>query len=149
MTEEIKTTIENNQETRDTVITEVTSIAKEEEKTGQKINVPNDAELVRRASISLFRSKRILVELAGKMSKKALLRSISAGFDLAQEGIPVYLKTPEEKQFFAHAQRVFSDKFIILQNQINEELKKRKEEQNKQVQNTEQQPETKEGEQNG
>lgn len=110
------------------VLTEVTTIAKEEAKTGQKIIPENltQEELVKRASMSLIKSRKQLAEVFGKLSKKATIRLVLAAFDLPTEGLPVYLVSQEEKLGFALAQACFSSKFIIIQNAINNQLLEQK-----------------------
>jgi len=106
--------------------TEVTSIAKEEEKTGKKINVPKPEELVAKASQSLFGCRRTIEQMMLKMSKRQIIRSVNAILDLPADGLPVKLKSKEEKLMYAIGQRAMSDRFIIIQHHINEEMKNAK-----------------------
>jgi len=110
--------------TNEVTQTEVTSIQKEEEKTGQKINVPSAEELVSRAGGSFITNKKYLAELFPKLSSRAKNRVLLAILDLPTDGIPVNLKEDEEKLCFALGQRVISDRFILTQHYINEERKR-------------------------
>lgn len=116
------------------VLTEVTSIAKEEAKTGTKINTPTAEELVTRASSSIIVNTRRISELiygkeAGdkyKISRKGMNRVLLAILNLPTEGVPVNLKTQEEKLIFALGQRLIGDRFILTQYHISEEMKKQR-----------------------
>lgn len=109
------------------VQTEVTTIAKEEKKTGQKINVPTPEELVANAQGNMIRGKKELSLLLPKMGKKAMQRAILAGLDLPTGGIPVKLRTKEEKYAFGVIQNMISSRFLVMQHHISQELKKQKE----------------------
>ncbi len=96
------------------VNTEVTSIKDMEQKTGQQIVVPDAEKLVMMASTSLVRCRKRAKELMMKMSKRELVRAVTAFLDLPQDGLPVYLKTEDEKLLFATGQRAISDRYIIV-----------------------------------
>lgn len=132
---ESKIELEEGRETVDLqseVKTQVTSIAKEEEKTGQKIDLPKGEELAQRASMSLIkRLSRIEQMLSSKdprykVSARDLKRAIIAGINLPSDGLPVQLKSNESKELFALIQGAISDRFILMQYHISEELKKQK-----------------------
>ncbi len=114
-------------ETNKELVTEVTSIAKEEERTGQKIKMPSAEEMVQRASLSLIRNLQQLKILMPKLSGRGRVRATLAGLQLPVDGVPVSLKKEEEQLVFALIQRTISDRFIILQHHISQELKKEKE----------------------
>ena len=112
------------------VLTEVVSIASEEQRTGQSIPVPNAQNLVVQASSSLFRMRRRFNEILPTMSKKQILRAMNAILDLPTADLPVYLKTAEEKELFAVGQRAIMDRYTIItdhvikeKQRITEELK--------------------------
>lgn len=121
--------------------TEVTSIAKEMEKTGKEIKVPSVEELVKRASISYIQNIKLLNDLVtGKsgseyrISRKGMSRVLTAILQLPEEDLDVTLKDDAEKGAFILGQRVLADRFILTQHHINEEmqrLKKEKEEKEK------------------
>lgn len=123
--------MENKQE----ILTEVTSIAEEEKKTGTKINVPKPEELVARASSSLIANQRYLANLLDKkeggtkyvISRKGMNRVLNAILALPVEGIPVKLQSNEEKAAFAIGQNIVRDMFIIMANHAFNEAKKSKE----------------------
>ncbi len=128
-----------------TPVTEVTSIAKEEEKTGQKIELPSAEELVARASSSVIGNLQAMKRLIGAkngsqyvISRKGMNRIMEAIFDLPTEGQKVMLQGKEEKQAFFIGQNLMRSLFILMQNHVNEEMKKRKE-----AQETAKQEETK------
>lgn len=114
------------------VTTEVTSIQQEEEKTGQQIKVPSPEELVARASSSMIVNKKLLNELVSgktgnkyKVSRKSLCRILLSILDLPTGGLPVNLKSQEEKLGFALGQKMIADRFILTQHHISQEMKKR------------------------
>lgn len=119
--------------------TKVTSIQQEEEKSGQKINVPSPEELVARASSSMITNKEHLRRLIanrqpnGKfaLNRKAMNRIVLAILDLPTDGLPVELKSESEKMAFALGQRMIADRFVIMQHHISQELRKRREKENK------------------
>lgn len=104
------------------LVTEVTSIAKEDEKTGVKTNIPSPEELVSKAVVSIHRSRQGLMNILGGLSKKATMRVLNAIFELPQAKLPVTLRGDEEKLAFALGQRIQSDRFIIIQHYINKEI---------------------------
>lgn len=104
--------------------TEVTSISKEEEKTGKKIKVPTEQELVAKANMSFIASKIAFSNIFKRLSSKQKCRVSDAVLDLPIDGVPVLLKTPEEKQAFLYGQRVLSDRFLITYYHIAEEQRK-------------------------
>jgi hypothetical protein len=108
-------------------VTEVTSIAKEEEKSGVKANIPSPDQLVANAAASMQRSRMGLMNILSKLSKKGTARVLNAIFELPQDNLPVTLKGPEEKMAFALGQRIQSDRFLIIQHFINKEIMSRKE----------------------
>jgi hypothetical protein len=105
-------------------LTEVTSIADEEKKTGEKIRVPSPEELVARASASLFQNKRLIGPIFGQLSKKATLRALNAIFSLPEDGVRVDFKSQAEEAAFAIGQAMTRDIFLIMQHHI---FQKRKE----------------------
>lgn len=120
---------------KEEIKTEVTSIAKEEEK-GASIKVPNPQELVNRASASLLTNLKVLEAFIDApsgsdmhLSKKAMKRVLLSIIDLPTEGVPVKLRTEAEKKAFAIGQRAIADRFLITQHYINEEVRKAKENQ--------------------
>lgn len=115
-------------------VTEVTSIAKEEEKTGQKIDIPSPEELVARASSSVIANlqalRRIIHARQGNsyaVSRKGMNRIMEAIFDLPTEGQTVMLQGKDEKMAFILGQNLMRNMFILTQHHINEEIRKRKE----------------------
>lgn len=96
------------------VNTEVTSIKDMEAKTGKEVVLPDAEKMVAMASASLLRCKKRSRELMLGMSKREIVRAVSAFLDLPQDGLPVYLKSNEEKLLFATGQRAISDRYIIV-----------------------------------
>jgi len=108
--------------------TEVTSIAKEEARTGQEVKMPSVEELVSRAQMSFIINRKKFGDVFAKLSARGKNRVMSAVLDLPMDGLPVYLKGDVEKLGFALGQRILSDRFLITQHHINEEVKRIREE---------------------
>lgn len=113
------------------VLTEVTSIAKEEEKTGQKIPLPSAEELVARATASYHRNITMLVNLikarnggSYQISRKGMNRILSAIVQMPSDGLPVGLQGDEEKMAFSLGQRVLMDRYVITHHHIVQEQKR-------------------------
>ena len=117
--------MENTQETQQ-VLTEVTSIDKEDQKTGVRTEIPSPEQLVSNAVVSIYRSRQGLINILGALSKKATIRVLNAIFELPQDKLPVTLRGDQEKLAFALGQRIQSDRFIIIQHYINKEIENRK-----------------------
>ncbi len=123
--------------------TEVTSIAQEEKRTGQKIEMPSQEELVARASSSLIvnqqRLNMIISQTNGgskkTISRKGMNRVLNSIFSLPQEGQRVLLQGDAEKAAFAIGQNIIRDMFIIMANHAFEQAKLAKQEEA--LQNTE------------
>lgn len=98
---------------------EVTSIAQEEARTGQTIPVPQGEQLVTSMSMELMRCRKEISTLLPTMSKKSIHRSTMAYLDLPTDGVPVYLKTDEEKKLFAYGQRAIMARMVIIQHHVN------------------------------
>lgn len=113
-------------EEKEILKTEVTSVAQEENKTGVKIEVPSAEELAQRASISFLRNRKQFGQLFNNLSVRGKTRVMNAVLDLPADGVPVYLKNEEEKLAFAVGQRVISDRFIITQHHIVQEVKRQR-----------------------
>ena len=109
------------------VKTEVTSIAKEEEKTGEKIPIPDPETLFSRANASFINHFNTFVSLLPKLSAKQKIRVITAVLSLPEDGVPVLLKTDIEKYAYAMGQRAKLDQFTIFQYHIHKEASKARE----------------------
>lgn len=112
------------------VKTEVVSIASEEARTGQTINIPDKETLLRNASIEIIKIKTQLPNLMKTMSKKQIHRAVSAALDLPMEDQEVYLKTDEEKILFAYAQRAINARYLIMQDYIIKQMQAEKDKNN-------------------
>lgn len=115
-------------------VTQVTTIAQEEERTGQKIEVPSPEELVARASSSVIANLQALRKIIHaregsgyKISRKGMNRLVESIFDLPTDGQRVMLQGREEKMAFMIGQNLMRSLFILMQNHVNEEIRKRKE----------------------
>lgn len=116
--------------------TEVTSVAQEEAKSGQKINVPQGEELYAKASMSFIRNMQFLNQLVNgknggnyKISRKGMNRVLNAILQLPMDGLPVALQGNEEKTAFLLGQRLIADRYIITHHHIVQERKRLQEEQ--------------------
>lgn len=125
---------ETNDEKKSTVMTEVTTLAQEDAKSGVKTPLPSAEEMVARASISMTTKRRHLNNIMSNLSKKATLRVLNAIFELPTADIPVLLKAEEEKMAFALGQRIQQDRFLIIQHAINKQFQELKEKQSQQQQ---------------
>lgn len=129
MTENTDTSqVPQNQESiaKPELLTEVTSLAKEDEKAGVRTEVPSAEKLVSRAVVSIHRSRHELMGIISTLSKKATMRVLTAIFELPQDKLNVTLRDNKEKLAFALGQRIQSDRFIIIQHAINKEIMSRK-----------------------
>lgn len=119
------TTEETNTEAKEEEVlkTEVTSIAEEEKKTGKKIELPDDEEMKARAMQSFIISTQVLNNLFPKLSTRAKNRVFNAIMSLPEEGVPVFLKTDDEKQAFALGQRALSDRFLLTYYHVMEQAR--------------------------
>lgn len=109
---------------KDEVRTEVTSVAQEELKTGQKVKVPTAEELVAKATISMVSNMQHLEAIFSKLGARAKSRALVSILNLPMDDLPVGLRTIEEKQCFVLGQRIIADRFLITQHHINEEVKR-------------------------
>lgn len=109
------------------VTTEVTSIAKEEQKTGQKVEIPTPEQMVENASTSHLQCGSILASLFPRLSSKAKTRVLMAALALPQEGMPVYLKSKEEQQCYGLASKMLLDKYIVVHKHVVDEQRKHNE----------------------
>lgn len=120
----------------DEVNAEVTSIAKEEERTGQKINIPSAEKLVSVMSAELIRCQNAISVLLPTMSKKDIHRATMAYLSLPTGDIPVFLKSEASKKLFAYGQRAIMARMVVIQHEANKlaleaRAKKQQEEQEK------------------
>lgn len=111
------------------VVTEVTSIAAEEERTGEKINTPpTPEELVSKSGMSIIMNRQHLKGILPKLGKKALQRLLLASLDLPAEGVQVKLISNEEKLAFRLCQSTIRAMFTVMFYHTSEEIiKKHKE----------------------
>lgn len=146
----------NNPTSEGKVVTEVTSIAAEELRTGVQQQMPTVEELVARANSSYIRNLQGLAALINKrtgkdyaISRKGMNRLLLAIIQLPQDGLPVNLNSHEEKLGFGIGQRCISDRFMLTQHHINEEMKRIKAEREaKKNNNTPAEAEVNKGEKN-
>lgn len=106
---------EDKQEIVKQVNTEVTSIAEEEARTGQKIDVPRGENLVAIMAQELIRCRKQIAEIIPNMSKRAIHRATMAYLDLPTNDVPVYLNTDDEKKLFALGQRAIMARMVVIQ----------------------------------
>lgn len=114
------------------LLTEVTSIAAEEERTGQTIPVPTPEELVANSSMAIIANRKHLSRVLPNLGKKAMQRAILAALDLPKDGEPVRLVGNDEKLAFRLMQSTIRAMYTVLFYHTSEEIiKKHKEEQAK------------------
>lgn len=117
---------ENAADEKKVIKTQVTSLAAEDAKNGTKTPLPSAEEMVSRASASLMQKRIQLHQVASQLSRKQFLRVLAAATDIPTEGLPVLLKSENEKVAYALLQRIQADKFIIIQKHITDEMKRLK-----------------------
>lgn len=137
------------QDVHNKVLTEVTSVAREEQLTGQQIKIPTAEELYSRATLSFVRNLKHLSDLINgkngpsyKISRKGMNRILNAVLQLPMDNLPVMLQGDDEKAAFALGQRIIADRYIITHHHILEEkkrLQKQSEQANVSQNNNEQQ----------
>lgn len=118
--------MEEKKDKKEEIKTEVTSVAKEEEKTGTKMEMPTKEEIKQNASTSFIRSSYALSNVFKKLSSKAKNRVLNAIIDLPKDNIPVKLKSNDEQLAFALGQRAISDRYILTSYYIEEQALEQK-----------------------
>jgi len=110
------------------ILTEVTSVAAEEARTGKTIidKRMTAEEIVAKATGSFIGGITLLERIFNTLSTRGKTRTMLAIMDLPKDGVPVRLQNDSEKQAFAIGQRIISDRFIITQHYIVQESKKLK-----------------------
>lgn len=127
----------NKENNNEEVLTEVTSIAEEEKKTGQKVELPDASELAERAGGAIIMDRHQLNAILPNLGKNALKRLILAALDLPTSGVPVKLVSDEEKLAYGLAQRIINNRFTVTYFHMVEKQKELKENQNKEDKETE------------
>src|SRR5690349_793434 len=104
------------------VKTEVTSIAQEEEKSGQQVNIPSAEELVARANVSFIQNLQMISQLVNmregsgyKISRKGMNRLLLSILNLPMDDQRVTLQGDAEKAGFGIGQRLIADRFLLTQ----------------------------------
>ena len=100
------------------ILTEVMSVSDEEKRIGETIPIPSREELIQKASMSFIRNKTAFGNLFPKLSSKQKNRVALAILEMPIEGIPVLLKSNEEKLVFAVGQRLLADRFLLTYDSI-------------------------------
>lgn len=111
------------------VLTQVVSVASEEKRTGQKIPVPSPDELFSRANASFLKNWAEYGRVFADFSSKQKTRVSIAVLALPEDGVPVKLKTDEEKYCYAVGQKAKMDQFTIIQYHIHQQVQANKKEQ--------------------
>lgn len=119
-------------EVHDKVLTtQVTSIAREEAATGQKIKMPSAEELYTNATLSFIRNLKHLNDIINgrngpsyKISRKGMNRIVNSILQLPMDEMPVSLQGDDEKAAFALGQRIIADRFLITHKHILDERKR-------------------------
>lgn len=111
--------------------TEVTSVAREEQRTGQQIPIPDAQQIYQNAALSFIRNMKHLNDIINsrnggsyKISRKGMNRIVNSILQLPLDDMPVALQGEDEKAAFALGQRVIADRFIITHHHILEERKR-------------------------
>jgi hypothetical protein len=110
--------------------TQVMSLADEEERLGEKLEMPSPEQLVANASMGIIANRKHLAGVLNGLGKKAIVRATMAALDLPKEGEPVRLVSKEEKLAFRLMQSTIRAMFTVLFYHTSEEIiNKHKEEQ--------------------
>src|SRR3990167_4609464 len=110
------------------ILTEVTSIANEELKTGQIIKTPSPEELLSRASMAFIKDLKHLEEVFNKLSVRGKTRAILSILNLPPDKVPVKLQDKNEYLAFALGQNILNNRFLITQHHVNQEIARIREE---------------------
>ena len=102
------------------VLTQVTSLAQEELKSGQKFELPAPEVIASNAMGAYIKATQELEQKLkdSSISKVSIAKGVLAGLDLPQEDLPVNLKTKEEKEIFNLVQIAINNMFILTQYHI-------------------------------
>lgn len=100
--------------------TEVTTIAEEEKRTGQNINVGTPEDIYAKAAGSYIRNMKMLNDMiTGRqgtgyaISRKGMNRVMNAILQLPQDGLPVKLENDMEMAVFGVGQRIIADRYLM------------------------------------
>lgn len=106
-------------------VAQMTSIAREEERTGTKVKLPEPNKILALARRELLISRRNASQYVAGLSKKATLRLINAMLTMPDmdEQLPVELKTEEEQAAYVWVQRNLNARFILIQDQISKDIR--------------------------
>lgn len=111
--------------------TEVTSIAKEEEKDGKPVKLSKE-DMLQLAFRDYIGGLKMMQAHFRKLSKKGMSRLLIALLQLPQENQKVALHSKEERFLFGIGQRVQNARFTIILNHVDQELKNQKQEKEQQ-----------------
>lgn len=114
------------------VLTEVTSVAKEEDKTGQE--VPVTAEQMREIAIKdYFGGMMAIAKELPNLSNRGVRRLLIALLQLPHPDEPVKLVSNEERMLFGIGQRVQIARMYLMMESMKENIKSKKEAEGQQV----------------
>jgi len=112
------------QDNKGPIKTEVTSIAAEEKRTGQKIELPSAERIIANATQAYIQDMGQLERTFGTLGGRAKIRALMAILSIPTDNMPVELISDEEKFAFALGQRIVQHRFLITQYHITQERKK-------------------------
>lgn len=119
------------QDVQNKVLTEVTSVAREEQSSGQQIKIPTAEELYSKATLSFVRNLKHLNDIVNgkngpsyRISRKGMNRILNSILQLPMDNLPVLLQGDDEKAAFALGQRIIADRYLITHHHILEEKKR-------------------------
>jgi hypothetical protein len=100
--------------------TQVVSIDREEEKTGQKMELPSPEVIANNAMGGYIRGMQELHKILTdkSVSKISVAKGVLYGLDLPEEELPVFLKTGAEKDIFGLVQQIVNCRFLVTQYHI-------------------------------
>jgi hypothetical protein len=110
------------------VTTTVTSVAQEEAKTGQKVELPSNEELLGRIGVAYTQHRLLFKQIFNKLSSKEKNRVCDSLLELPMDDMKVVLKSEEEKAAFKLGQQVQLYRFILIQDKTQKDIQRAKKE---------------------
>lgn len=127
--------MENKEEQKSEIMTEVTSIAEQEQKSGKQIMNINSEQLIHMSSMNMVVTLSKLEKLLKNMSAKQIRQAVIGGLDFPKDNLPVKwvekkgkIVTPKPGyadivDAFMMIQRVISDRFVLTQKHVIDQIR--------------------------
>lgn len=124
----LETELTANETAKSEVTTEVTSVAQEEAKTGQKVDLPSNEELLGRIAAAYTQHRMLFNRTFKQLSSKEKNRVCDSLLELPMDDMKVTLKSDEEKLAFKLGQQVQMYRFILIQDKTQKDIQKARKE---------------------